>query len=197
MPVYSQPHSLGSFSAASDFPTLDQFFQQEHNRHLEPCRALVARLLEDTLVCISGHATGGNLSGVMLLCYRGEIARETLSWINDTSELPFSFLWCCNILGLEWGEIKKAMLKSADYRSMDIARRMKVSIWKKKGKGSPVRFHGVVETDGKRINIGAFATRKEAAWALSEACQAKLNELGGGSWAETKNLKLGEIVLAS
>lgn len=155
---------LSALDNLSEPPTLDQFM--ENPRKLLPCQRLIVRIVEDALDCLMGNSVGGNCGGTMLLCYKGKVALETQRWIMSESELPLSFIWCCNSLGWEYPQIRKHMMKSANIKLMDLAKTVSFFIWKNNKSKATAHFRGVMELRGRRIDMGKFPTSSAASRAL-------------------------------
>jgi hypothetical protein len=56
------------------------------------CRALVAALLEDVFLCRDTRSTSRRVFNQW---------QRDAGWVASDAERPFSFLWCCHMLGLD------------------------------------------------------------------------------------------------
>lgn len=169
--------SLDVLENTSEIPTLDQFFNPIH---LFPCQRVVYSILTDALECLMGKGVVDGVSGAMLLREKGKVASEAFDWINDESQIAFSFRWCCFSLGWEYPEhIKRHMLKFTNHTLIRLSKTVKFSIWQKDRKNDIKGYRGALEVKGKRIDIGEYPSRKAAICALHREFILR----GGVEWA--------------
>lgn len=169
-------HQLSAIEHVPDLPTLQQFLAQPF---FTPAKKLIASILEDAIYCIRGRCTPAGLSGVMLRCERGKVAKETKEWVESESEALHSFVWCCYSLGLEPKGIRKMMLKYLDTEAIHLSETVKFNVWGLRNNPEK-KFTGTLELHGERIAVDGFPSRKEAIDALHREYKVR-TEGGCGS----------------
>ncbi len=77
------------------------------NPALGPCRALVGAILQD---CVRVFQTTSRRKSLALQ------RQGDLVWLQDSSDRPFSFLWCCDVLHLSPTKLRAHLLRLTEDR---------------------------------------------------------------------------------